>query len=244
MSLAHLCRRASCLGLRLLRLDGRLPIERDGELVDNGVDENEIELVQARRRFELKSAEDRAVVDDEWKQDEARRVLRLEPHVVAERTGKRSSRDSVQVNAGTYEVGVRAARMGFGRPQPLLALGVRLPDDGPRRAGTLQDEDHAAQGKRLPHDADDRRDRLLDVFEGREQLADLVELAEAKIRPRLRFRSWGRRSFPGSRTPALLSTLGAHRPLHVLLPRSTFARVGVASSMRSAIRIPPFAMSK
>src|SRR5439155_963302 len=84
----------------LLRLDGRLPIESDGELVDNGVDENEIELVQAGRRFELKSAKDRAMADDERKQDEARRVLRLDPHVVAERTGKRSSRDSVQVNAG------------------------------------------------------------------------------------------------------------------------------------------------
>src|SRR5207237_4280963 len=103
MSLANLCRSASCLGVRLLRLDGRLPIESDGELVDNGVDENEIELVQAGRRFELKSAKDRAMADDERKQDEARRVLRLDPHVVAERTGKRSSRDSVQVNAGTYE---------------------------------------------------------------------------------------------------------------------------------------------
>ena len=243
MSLANLCRSASCLGVRLLRLDGRLPIESDGELVDNGVDENEIELVQARRRFELKSAEDRAVVDDEWKQDEARRVLRLEPHVVAERTGKRSSRDSVQVNAGTYEVGVRAARMGFGRPQPLLALAIGLPDDGPRRADTLEDEDHAAQGKRLPHETDDRRDRFLDVFKGREQLADLVELAEAKICPRLVPGSWGRRSFPGSRKPAHFPTPRAHRRLRVL-PRSTFARVGAAPSIRSAIRTPPLAMSK
>src|SRR6185436_17435705 len=39
MSLANLCRSAPCLGVRLLRLDGRLPIEGDGELVDDGVDE-------------------------------------------------------------------------------------------------------------------------------------------------------------------------------------------------------------
>src|SRR5207302_10697013 len=174
------------------------------------------------RRLELKSAKDRAVVDDERKQNEARRVLRLDPHVVAERTGKRSCSDSVQVNAGPYEVGVRATRMGFGRPQPLLALAIGLPDDGPRRADTLEDEDHAAQGKRLPHETDDRRDRFLDVFKRREQLADLVELAEAKRRPRLVLGSWGRRSFPGSRKPAHLPPPPADRRLRVLHP-STYA---------------------
>src|SRR5207245_4998233 len=69
LSLAKLRRRAPCLGFRLLRLDGRLPIAVDRHLVDYCVAEHEIELAQAGGGVDLKGANDRAMDDDERKQE-------------------------------------------------------------------------------------------------------------------------------------------------------------------------------
>jgi len=159
-----------------------ISIERDRELIDDGVYEQQIGLVEGPGPFDGQGPKRGSFGNDQRKNDES-----LGKGFVDLRgSGQRGlARTLPEVDHGrrcrTYQVAVRGLDVRLDGLQLLHALIVGRPND-PRGASPVNlGQDRAAKMQGLGRDPQRRVEGLLDVFEAREQLADLVEVPQSQV---------------------------------------------------------------
>ena len=184
----------------LQRVEERLAIERDGELVDDGAHEAELQLVQRVQALDLERAEDGVPLDHQRQHHEAlrdhlrRRLLRKTGGAGEDsHDGGRSISIAIaiaieieiEIAPGgarrSDDVHVAPARVLLGREQPIGAEVFGAPLHHPHPRGVLQEQDRCGERDLLGDEKEDVRERPPRVREAGEQLADRVEVLQAPV---------------------------------------------------------------